>query len=123
MNRVFLHKITILACLLLLITSSIGSDKGFRRRSNMPRSYRSILPMKSGKQGKALLDEGLQKYPKVSDLQWLMGKYWFHEKDYDQSRYHLVKAVEDNYNNVNAKHLLVDVEDIKKITQCDLLCK
>ena len=42
----------------------------------------------------------------------LMGKYWFHEKNYDQSRYHLVKAIDDNYNNVNAKHLLVDVEDI-----------
>ena len=41
-----------------------------------------------------------------------MGKYWFHEKNYDQSRYHLVKAIDDNYNNVNAKHLLVDVEDI-----------
>ncbi len=36
----------------------------------------------------------------------------FHEKNYDQSRYHLVKAIDDNYNNVNAKHLLVDVEDI-----------
>lgn len=59
-----------------------------------------------------MLDEGLQKYPGVSDLEWLMGKYWFHEKNYDESRYHLVKAIEDNYNNVNAKHLLVDVEDI-----------
>ena len=41
-----------------------------------------------------------------------MEKYWFHEKNYDKSRYHLVKAIDDNYNNVNAKHLLVDVEDI-----------
>ena len=39
MNRVFLHKITILACLLLLITSSIGSDKGFQT----PEQYAQII--------------------------------------------------------------------------------
>ena len=41
MNRVFLHKITILACLLLLITSSIGSDKGFQT----PEQYAQIIPV------------------------------------------------------------------------------
>lgn len=112
MNSVFLHKITILGCLLLLITSSIGSDKGFQTPEQYAQIIQEHFANEEWEAGKALLDEGLQKYPKVSDLQWLMGKYWFHEKDYDQSRYHLVKAVEDNYNNVNAKHLLVDVEDI-----------
>ena len=96
MNRVFLHKITILACLLLLITSSIGSDKGFQTPEQYAQIIQEHFANEEWEAGKALLDEGLQKYPKVSDLQWLMGKYWFHEKDYDQSRYHLVKAVEVN---------------------------
>ena len=30
MNREFLHKITILGCLFLLITSSSGTDNGFQ---------------------------------------------------------------------------------------------
>ncbi len=62
--------------------------------------------------GKTLLDEALEKYPQASRLQYLMGKYWFREQDYDRSRYHLIKAVDLNYANVDAKKLLVDVEDI-----------
>ena len=112
MNRKFLHKITLLGCLLLLITSSVGSDKGFQTPEQYAQIVQEHFANEEWDAGKALLDEGLQKYPGVSDLEWLMGKYWFHEKNYDESRYHLVKAIEDNYNNVNAKHLLVDVEDI-----------
>ena len=112
MNREFLHKITLLGCLLLLITSSVGSDKGFQTPEQYAQIVQEHFANEEWDAGKALLDEGLQKYPGVSDLEWLMGKYWFHEKNYDESRYHLVKAIEDNYNNVNAKHLLVDVEDI-----------
>ncbi len=113
MNRVFLHKITILACLLLLITSSIGSDKGFQTPEQYAQIIQEHFANEEWEAGKALLNEGLQKYPKVSDLQWLMGKYWFHEKDYDQSRYHLVKAVEDNYNNVNATSVPLKLGRIK----------
>lgn len=61
--------------------------------------------------GRAVLEEGLRKYPKASDLQGLMGKYWFHARNYDKARYHLVKAVEGNYENLQAKKLLVDVEE------------
>ena len=39
MNREFLHKITLLGCLLLLITSSVGSDKGFQT----PEQYAQIV--------------------------------------------------------------------------------
>lgn len=112
MNREFFHKFTILSCLLLLITSSIGSDKGFQTPEQYAQIVQEHFANEEWDAGKALLDEGLDKFPNVSDLQWLMGKYWHHEKNYDQSRFHLIKAIEDNYNNVNAKHLLVDVEDI-----------
>lgn len=112
MNREFLHKITILGCLLLLITSSVGSDKGFQTPEQYAQIVQEHFANEEWEAGKELLDEGLKKYPGVSDLEWLMGKYWFHEKNYDQSRYHLFRAIEDNYNNIHAKHLLVDVEDI-----------
>ena len=112
MNREFLHKITLLGCLFLLITSSSGTDNGFQTPEQYAQIVQEHFANEEWEAGKELLEEGLQKYPNVSDLEWLMGKYWFHEKNYDQSRYHLVKAIDDNYNNVNAKHLLVDVEDI-----------
>lgn len=62
-------------------------------------------------EGKAVLDEGLAKYPQASNLHYLMGKYLYREQDYDRSRYHLIKAVDLNYDNVDAKKLLVDVEE------------
>lgn len=61
--------------------------------------------------GKSVLDKALEKYPSDSNLRWLMGRYYVHQEDYDKARYNLVKAVEINYNNVNAKQLLVDVEE------------
>ncbi|WP_368128664.1 tetratricopeptide repeat protein, partial [Bacteroides salyersiae] len=111
MNKELYHKIIMLGCLFLLITSSIGTNND----PLLPEDYAKIVQEhfanEEWEEGKTLLEEGLGRYPKVSDLQWLMGKYWHHKKDYDQARYHLIKAIEDNYNNVNAKQLLVDVEE------------
>lgn len=91
MNREFLHKITLLGCLFLLITSSSGTDNGFQTPEQYAQIVQEHFANEEWEAGKELLEEGLQKYPNVSDLEWLMGKYWFHEKNYDQSRYHLVK--------------------------------
>lgn len=62
-------------------------------------------------EGKKVLDEGLKRYPSESNLHWQTGRYWYHFQHYDKSRYHLIKAIEANYNNVNAKQLLVNVEE------------
>lgn len=111
MNKELYHKMIMLGCLFLLITSSIGTSK----EPLMPEDYAKIaqehFANEEWEEGKAVVEEGLGKYPKVADLRWLMGKYWHYKKDYDQARYHLVKAIEDNYNHVNAKQLLVDVEE------------
>lgn len=61
--------------------------------------------------GKRLLDEGLEHYPDISPLQELAGTYYFHKKMYDDARYHLIKSVRDNNGNVDAKQLLVKVEE------------
>lgn len=61
--------------------------------------------------GKRLLDEGLANYPDISPLQELAGTYYYHKKLYDDARYHLVKSLRDNNANVDAKQLLVKVEE------------
>ncbi len=85
-------------------------------RDMTPEEYaekvRDYFSEEQWEEGKRLLDEGLAKYDLASNLQYLMGKYWFHGQDYDKSRYYLLKAVDLNYDNVEAKQLLVDVEDI-----------
>jgi tetratricopeptide (TPR) repeat protein len=76
------------------------------------RTIQSYFADEEWEEGKKLLDEAIGKFPIVSDLQWLAGKYWYNKKEYNQARYYLVKAIEYDYNNVNAKQLLVDVEEI-----------
>ena len=61
--------------------------------------------------GKRLLDEGLKHYPTVSVLNELAGRYYYHKQAYDDARYYLVKALRDDNSNVEAKQLIVNVEE------------
>ncbi len=65
-------------------------------------------------EGKIIIDEGLDKHPKDSDLNMLSGKYHHHYKEYDRARYDLIKALRQNPGNVDAKHILVNVETDSK---------
>ena len=62
--------------------------------------------------GKELLDESLELYPEEAALHYLAGRYWWNGKNYDRARYHLVKACQINYHYVDAKTLLVNIEEI-----------
>ena len=62
-------------------------------------------------EGMAILKEGLALYPDASSLNELAGEYYYRLKDYDNARYFLVRAVKDTPDNVNAKRLLIDVEE------------
>ena len=62
--------------------------------------------------GKELLDESLEMYPDDATLHYLAGRYWWNGKNYDRARYHLVKACQINYHYVDAKTLLVNIEEI-----------
>jgi len=61
-------------------------------------------------EGKKVVDEGLIEYPKDSDLRMLLGKYYFQNNEYEKARFELVKSLEYNKNNVEAKQILVNVE-------------
>ncbi len=62
--------------------------------------------------GKELLDVSLEMYPEDANLHYLAGRYWWNGKNYDRARYHLVKACQVNYHFVEAKTLLVNIEEI-----------
>ena len=62
--------------------------------------------------GKELLDQGMEYYPEEAGLHYLAGRYWWNGKDYDKARYHLVKACQINYHYMDAKTLLVNLEEI-----------
>ncbi len=108
-------KLIRLTLLTLLTICCLATARLQAQNTRLPEYYsqttREYFNEDQWETGKKLLDEGLQKYPAASDLQMLMGKYWYHRQNFDQARFHLVKAVDLEYDNVEAKHLLVDVED------------
>jgi len=99
-------------------SSSSSKDSGnglFKRRQ--PASYyvdqvTNLFSQHRWAKGKELLDESLELYPDDANLHYLAGRYWWNGKNYDRARYHLVKACQINYHFVDAKTLLVNIEEI-----------
>ncbi|MEC4077143.1 tetratricopeptide repeat protein [Myroides odoratimimus] len=60
--------------------------------------------------GKKIVDKGMLEDPKDADLRMLLGKYYHHIKQYDKARYELVKAIELDPGQIDARHILVNVE-------------
>ena len=79
-------------------------------RDDYAQQAKTLFESSNWEEGKTILDEGVRKYPKDSDLKMLMGKYYHHHKQYDKARYELKKALDQNPNNVEAKQILVNVE-------------
>ena len=114
-TRIFLS----LLLVVLFAAVVLGAD-GFRHDDDIHTpDYYEMTVRKAFKRGdwnggKRLLDEGLEHYRYVSTLNELAGYYYLHNKAYDDARYHLVLAVRDNNENVQAKQMLVDVEEKTK---------
>lgn len=72
----------------------------------------SLFAQHHWSKGKDLLDEGLAKWPKDPNLNYLAGRYWMNAKNLEKARYHLVKACQERYNHVEAKQLLVSLEEM-----------
>jgi len=62
-------------------------------------------------EGKAILERGLKYYSQDSDIWFQLGRYYYHFNDYEKARYNLTKAVDISYDNLEAKYLLVNIED------------
>ena len=114
-SRIFLSML-----LVVLFTAVVLGADGFQHDGDIhtPDYYehtvRKAFKRGDWNGGKRLLDEGLEHYPDVSGLNELAGSYYLHRQAFDDARYHLVLAVRDNDGNVQAKQMLVDVEEKTK---------
>ena len=105
----------LLAMLLFMAFNAMALASGDKKFTLPIEYYNKVQEMFNAEQwqsGKNVLDAGLKQYPDDSSLNGLAGKYWLHYEDYEKARFYLVKAVNKNYNNVEAKQMLVSVEDI-----------
>lgn len=101
-------------CLLILLPLIGDAKIKLETPEQYAKAVQAHFSKNQWKEGKTILDEAIGLYSTASDLQWLMGKYWYQFKDYNKARYHLIKSIKSNYNNVNAKQLLINVEDETK---------
>lgn len=62
-------------------------------------------------EGKLMLDEGWKDYGDLSVMNELMGKYYYHFKEYDKARFYLVRALRDDETNTQAREIIVNVEE------------
>lgn len=103
-------RILTVLCLLLCHTAYLPAQT----KDNPEDSYISRVKHEFDKEnweaGKKIAEEGLKDSPNDSYLRMLLGKYYFHKKQYNQARYELKKALEKNKDNVEAKQILVNVE-------------
>ncbi len=99
---------------LLLIAEPAGAQN--KQKVTPPGRYgeqvTSLFSQHRWDKGKDVLDEALDKYPKDPNLHYLAGRYWYHFKNFDRARYHLTKSCRYNYNHIDAKNLLVNVEEL-----------
>ena len=108
----FCKKLIVIVSTLFLIVSPLELSAKINTPEEYVTKVNGYFSDEQWEEGYKLLMEALDEYPSVSNLQWLAGKYWYHVKNYNKARFHLVKAVELNYDNVNAKKILVNLEDI-----------
>ena len=109
-------RLTTIIMFVLLCLSMVTAEAQQRRKSTTPGQYveqvNSFFSQHRWDKGKELLDESLDKYPNDPNLHYLAGRYWYHVKNFDKARYHLVKSCNINYNHIDAKNLLVNVEEL-----------
>lgn len=91
-------------------------------------TVRDLFKNNRWEQGKHLLDTALVKYPEMSAFHELIGRYYVHTASsvvtsrdssaarpfYDKARYHLIRAVNIDEKNMNARQFMVQVETATK---------
>lgn len=107
-----------LAALLLLVTIVVavadpwwGNKEDLHTPDYYEQAVRNAFRSGEWERGKKVLDKALDVYPDVSPLNELAGRYWYHHRKYDESRFYLMRALRADPENVVAREYLVEVED------------
>lgn len=109
-NAMLSLRITVILLLLCVGQTFAQWEIRLDNRDNYAKAATEHFGNGEWEEGKAVVDKGLEKYPKDSDLRMLLGKYYFEKRNYDGARFELQKALEYNKHNVEAKQTLVNVE-------------
>ena len=110
-NKSYFLKNTHLFLLTLLITCSVSvktysqvTEESYFQKAN------KLFKQERWEEAKQVVDVGLKETPFDADLLMLNGKYYHYKKNNDKARYNLIKSLQYDPNNVDAKQILTNVE-------------
>ena len=101
---------TILA--IMLVLSGLFSVQMYGQvleESNFKKANK-LFKQERWEEAKQVVDIGLRETPYDSDLLMLNGKYYHYKRNNDKARYNLIKSLQYDPNNVDAKQILTNVE-------------
>lgn len=103
-NSCFLVVVLLFSCIASFNTyGQSGEDSAFQKANKLFKQER-------WEEAKQIVDIGLQDSPYDADLLMLNGKYYHYKKNNDKARYNLIKSLQYDPNNVDAKQILTNVE-------------
>lgn len=98
---------------LLFTCEALGQDEIHMSRYYVRRAE-NFAQSNAWTQAKREIDAGLELYPNDPDLRYWNGEYYYHTGDLQESRYNLVRSIQEDDQHYRSKRRLVDVEDSLK---------
>ncbi|CAM3951348.1 YaiO family outer membrane beta-barrel protein [Flavobacterium antarcticum] len=96
----------------VLLLSFIATDKmyGQATEDSYFKRANKLFKQERWEEAKQIVDIGLKDTPYDADLLMLNGKYYHYKRNNDKARYNLIKSLQYDPNNVDAKQILTNVE-------------
>lgn len=107
-------RIALICSVLIVLLTSVSNDKEVHTADYYDVTVTRLFKEGNFSGGYKLLEEGVRAYPNATYLNKLMGQYYLQKRDYNKARYYLYHAIRDDNSNVDAKKMLVTVEELTK---------
>jgi len=109
-KNTILKNFIILATIILLSTIASTKTYGQATEESYFQKANKLFKQERWEEAKQMVDIGLKETPYDADLLMLNGKYYHYKKNNDKARYNLIKSLQYDANNVDAKQILTNVE-------------
>jgi tetratricopeptide (TPR) repeat protein len=96
--------------MLMLISASPSQMYGQVREESYFQKANKLFKQDRWEEAKQMVDIGLKDTPYDADLLMLNGKYYHYKKNNEKARFNLIKSLQYDPNNVDAKQILTNVE-------------
>lgn len=109
-NKNLLKKTVFISIALLIGSCDVSAVYAQNTEESNFQKANKLFKQNRLEEGKQMVDIGLEESPYDADLLMLNGKYYHEKKNNDKARFNLIKSLQYDPNNVDAKQILTNVE-------------